>query len=169
VAGVTVAVLGGNEWRRMVAGAGEAAGKVHLEIGLLAGTGGGYSEYGGLSAATIGFWHEFGTSRTPPRPFLRLAADRHGQAWVGAASAMVKANSARFVQDPTGTLRTCLDAAGQMAESDVKRIFSSGQIAPPVGEAREAYKAKVKPESVGAPLVFSGQLSQAISHEVKTS
>ncbi len=35
----------------------------------------------GLPVAQVAFWNEFGTSRTPPRPFFRSAIEQHQGEW----------------------------------------------------------------------------------------
>lgn len=166
MAGVTV--TGGDRWKPLFNSLVKAAQGSTLEIGLLEGRGGGYTERG-ISAATLGFWHEFGTSRTPPRPFLRKALAEKGQEWSDTATAYIKAHSAGLINAPAGMVEGCYLAVGRNAERDVKRLFSSGQIAPAVTPRREAKKAESFPESVGHPLVYSGNLSQAVAFEIKRS
>jgi hypothetical protein len=162
-----VSVSGGQTWKKLMEAAVKAADKATVEIGVLEGSGGGYSEYGSMSTATIGFWHEFGTSRAPARSFLRKGMNEHGAQWGAAGTAYLKARSEGLISAPGSTVRGMLNSVGSLAVSDIKRLFSSGQIGPPVSEAREAKKAKYYPQSVGSPLVYSGGLSNAINHEVK--
>ena len=160
-------ITGGDAWKKLFERLSGEARKTSLEVGLLEGGGGGYAEYGGMSVATIGFWHEFGTSRTPPRPFLRKALAEHGEAWGKAATAYVKGTGAAMAAPPEAALPNMLTVVGNRAVSDVKRLFASGEIGPAVSQRREMEKAKGKPESVGHPLVYSGTLSKAIAFEVK--
>jgi hypothetical protein len=163
-----VTISGGDRWKRIFQELSGAADGTRLEIGLLEGSGGGYSEYGGMSTATIGFWHEFGTSRTPPRPFLRKALAEHGDQWCDAAMGYMRAAQSGLVNAPADMLRATMLVVGNRAVSDIKRLFASGQLGPPVTPEREAQKAQAYPQSVGHPLVYSGNLSQAIASEVKT-
>jgi hypothetical protein len=164
-----VTVTGGERWQKLFKSLIAEASKTSLEIGLLEGRAGSYAEYGGMNTATIGFWHEFGTSRTPARPFLRRALNENGKDWIEAAKAYLKTGQAKMVSNPAELLRLMLTVVGNQAVDDIKQLFDAGAIEPPVSERREKEKAKRKPESVGSPLVFSGNLSQAIAFEVKTT
>jgi hypothetical protein len=187
---MSVEVSGGDKWRKVFENLVAAAGQSVVEVGVLSGAGGKDSGYEGLPTATIGFWHEFGTSRTPARSFLRRGASEFSDRWGDAATRYIKANAEGLVTAPGGVVRGALSFMGNRAASDIKRLLTSGAITPPVSAARERYKAKAKPKgrkpkkdpnseskrkprskffprSVGHPLVFSGNLSKAIAFEVK--
>ena len=162
----TVSILGGQTWRPLIEEIARKVGNKTLHIGVLEGSGGGYSESPGLSMATLGFWHEFGTVRSPPRPFLREALTRHGGEWSDTFKAYLESRTEALVTRPEDTVRQAMTVTGRNAVQDVKRLFTSAQIGPAVSARREEVKMRFRPESVGHPLVFSGSLSKAIAHEV---
>lgn len=86
---------GGNAFKKKLA---ELAHKMgtdrHVEVGFLEGAT--YpAEPGGkpLSVAQVAFWNEFGTKRSPPRPFFRNMVAKKSPTWGKALAANAKATN----------------------------------------------------------------------------
>lgn len=111
----------------------------------------------GTAVAYVATIHEFGTSRTPARPFMRPAVAQYGQQWVellgrGAKAALNGEMGASAVLEMV-TLR----AAGDVAKS-IQAVTS-----PPLHPATIARKGNAK------PLVHTGQMIQSVTGKVEVS
>lgn len=93
---VTSKVTGGDKISKVLNGiAGKVAKGQHVNIGFLSGAT--YPatvhkpKQGGLSVATVAFWQEFGTVRSPPRPFFRTMIAQHKKEWGPTLAKLLKA------------------------------------------------------------------------------
>lgn len=96
--------------------------KLKGRVGILGNTGG--RDGDGPNNATVGAFHEFGTSRLPVRSFLRMPISEHLQSGLEKSGAFTKDALADVVEE--GTLRPWLEKAVLVAESIVIEAFDTG-------------------------------------------
>lgn len=106
--------------------------------------------------AMIGFWHEFGTKDVPARSFLRSTADKKSRAH----KALISKIAAKAVRNEL-PMEHGLGLFGMKVASDVKEKIRS-HIQPPLKDSTIAAKGST------TPLIDTGQLINAIDHEVRT-
>lgn len=109
----------------------------------------------GTSVAYVATIHEFGTSRTPARPFMRPAVAEHGQEWVDQLAAGAKA-ALTAGGDPAMVLEAVtMAAAGNVGEKIV--AVTSPALAP----------VTVKRKGFAKPLIDTGQMLQSVTGKVE--
>lgn len=109
----------------------------------------------GTSVAYVATIHEFGTSRTPARPFMRPAVEDHGGEWIDLLAQGVKA-SLNGGPSPEAVLElVTLQAAGNVAEK-IQAVTS-----PPLSPVT------VKRKGHDKPLVDTGQMIQSVTGKVE--
>lgn len=110
---------------------------------------------GGTPVAYVATIHEFGTSRTRARPFMRPAVAEHGQEWLDLLAQGAKA-SMQGGPSPAAVLEmVALSAAGNVAEK-IQEVTS-----PSLSLVTTARKGHSK------PLVDTGQMIQSVTGKVE--
>lgn len=113
-----------------------ALGGLSVKAGVL----GGATYEDGTLVAEVAFWNEYGTSRTPARPFLRTAVWDNGDAWRGLLS-----RAAERYMLGAGTLADVVTITGGQMEADIKESIKGGEfepISPVTAAARHFRKRK---------------------------
>ena len=93
------------------------------------------NEVNGMSVATYAFFNEFGTSRAPARPFMRLTAERHSKEW---AELFVRVTDGKIIEDPN-IARRAFTLIGRMAMLDMQDTIKSN-VPPPNAPATRRRK-----------------------------
>lgn len=148
---------GGVEIRRLA----NLSGRSRVLVGVLSGTGEHPNADHGQTVAEIAFWNEFGTSRIPPRPFLRrtLREQRYYKT--------------EFVKILRGALDgrnkfVLLGVLGARAASDVQSTIT--RISDPPNalstQLRKAAPSQVKVSVINNPLIDTGTMRASIKYEV---
>ena len=107
----------------------------------------------GTSVAQVAFWNEYGTSKSPPRPFFRAVVSSQKKNWVlSVKNLMAMHNDPQKVMGLIGE-----HMKGQIVHSILS--WTSPPNAP--------YTVKMK--GFNKPLVWTGQLSRSINYEVGES
>ena len=104
-----------------------------------------------LSVAQVAFWNEYGTSRTPSRPFFRTAIARESKNWGTKLAAAVKFHN----YDGEAALRTL----GQSMRDDIEA--SIAQWSTPGNAARTIAR-----KGFDKPLVDEGTMQRAPDFEI---
>lgn len=109
----------------------------------------------GTPVAYVATIHEFGTSKTPARPFMRPAVQDHGDEWIESLAQGVAA-SLRGGPSPEQVLEiVTLQAAGDVAQK-IQAVTSPALA--PVTIARKGHD---------KPLVDTGQMLQSVTGKVE--
>lgn len=109
----------------------------------------------GTPVAYVATIHEFGTSKTPARPFMRPAVQDHGAEWIESLAQGVAA-SLRGGPSPEQVLEVVtLQAAGDVAQK-IQAVTSPALS--PVTIARKGHD---------KPLVDTGQMLQSVTGKVE--
>lgn len=101
--------------------------------------------------AQVAFWNEFGTKRSPPRPFMRFTVASKSPRWGNALGAALRA-----------TQYNARDALGQVGR------LAAGQMREVILNWREPPNSKLTRELKGfiAPLRDTGKMAQSVDYEV---
>jgi hypothetical protein len=127
--------------------------KGHVNVGILASVG--QHEDSDLTVAQVGFYHEFGTVKTPERSFIRSTIEDKSKEIKKLAR-----QQSKLVLNGKTTLEVGLGKLGAFTAGLIQEKFTSNDW-PANTEATIALKGSSK------PLIDSGQLRQSISYEVK--
>lgn len=134
----------------------------HVRVGILGGDTVHPKAENGQTYSEIAFWNELGTNRIPPRPFLSTTMREHKYY----RAYLIEAMRTYLLQGETAI--RILDILGFRAAADVKEKMTS-IMTPPNSAATQKRKASgshVAADAVNNPLIDSGNLRAAISHEV---
>lgn len=131
-----------------------------MKLGVKAGILGGATTTDGKSIPTYAACNEFGTSRIPPRPFLRQTAEENIGKWVG----QIAAQTANEPWNRDAWVRG-VTLAGESMKADIRYTIQNGNFVPnaPSTVAIKKAKGKVEPDH---PLIDTGQMLAAVSYEV---
>ncbi len=109
----------------------------------------------GVPIVEYATYNEYGTSRIPSRPFVRIASDENRDAWLGIAGKGV----GRII-DGTGNVDGCCDAVGQRMRDDIKKVIGD--------------KSKLAPNALSTirrkghdkPLIDTGLMKSKVNYRV---
>jgi len=110
---------------------------------------------GGTTVAEYAFYNEFGTERSPARPFMRGAADEQRTQWQRFVE-----RSLGLVIDGKLALNPALNLIGERAADDTRQ-YAVKLNTPPNAESTIMQKGSSN------PLVDTGRMVQSIRHVVK--
>lgn len=145
--------------RKKIREAADEIRKIHVKVGILDG-----GTYPGtdMTVAEVAAYHEFGTSKTPQRSFLRKTVSEKGYEWRRTIGGVAR----------QGVLSTripdLMAMLGSEASLDVQETLNSGNAGPPALKPETVRRKTAMGYGVHAetPLVLTGQLMRAISYEV---
>lgn len=126
-----------------------AAESVSVQVGFFEGAA--YPD--GTPVAAVAAYNEFGTDKSPPRPFFRNTIAERSPGWSKLVAAALKASD--------GNLAATAGIVGAQIEEEVKETISNFTD-PPNAPSTIARKKSEK------PLVDKGDMLQSVSHEVKS-
>lgn len=112
---------------------------------------------GEQSVAKYAFWNEFGTERTPARPFLRNTVSAHEKEWASVIADGIRAGA---------TPKEALEMLRQIVRADIVRTIEAGNFKP---LAESTIKAKERRGSAtpNSPLQDTQSLARSISTEIR--
>jgi len=105
-------------------------------------------------------WNHFGTDTIPPRPVLRIAAERLAGKFVKERMKAYMTNVMRNPRDAKRLEIVLLQDLGRQAVAEAKRIIDAG------GELQHNAPATVKKKGFDKPLFEGGELQKKLSYEV---
>lgn len=124
-----------------------------IKAGILRSAG---KEKSGVDLVEVAAYNEFGTKYIPPRPFMRIAADKNSSNW----QRLMMNVAARVTLNQMG-IRQGQNLIGNQAVGDIQKVIGNrGLLAPNAPNT-------VKQKGSDAPLIDSGNLRQSVSFEVK--
>lgn len=141
-------------WRETIQKMAAAASKpgAHVTVGWPASAG---QHSSGMSVAEIAAVHEFGTARTPQRSMLRATVEIYDHKYQDALRKIgIGITHGRI------DLKSGLDLLGVMIKGDVQKRIAAG-IMPPNAAST------VKRKGSSTPLIHTGQMRNALDHEVR--
>lgn len=125
----------------------------------------------GESVAQVAMWNEYGTSRIPPRPFMRNAIREDGERWKAEL-----AGGLRAVLTDEASIDEVANQVGAMMQADIQKSIDSNT-SPPNAKGTLKRKARRLVDKSGKPikgasgttqtLIDTGTLYDAISFEVE--
>ena len=125
---------------------------------------------GSVSVAQYARWNEYGTSRIPPRPFLRTALAKYGKEWAGAVLGTFREKLRNASAEGGDIPRLALMAAGRLAGPDIVRTIKDAEgWAVPNAPAYARWKAKCRDDGISRPLFLTGTLSKSIQYQLEAS
>jgi hypothetical protein len=125
-----------------------------LNIGILEGA----TNSEGESVAAYAADNEFGGS-APPRPFMRMTADKHGKEWTNQVG--------HLIQNQNWDFEAALQVVGDIASKDMMEMIQTFPKAPPNSDATIARKKALGYTPSDQPLIESGDMIRAVSFEVE--
>ena len=123
-----------------------------VDVGILAGEG--KHEDSDLTVAEVGFYHEFGTVRSPERSFIRSTIN-------GQAKDIKKVARAQYAKVLNGnaTIEQGLGILGAYTAGLIQETFTSNDWTPNTERT-------IRAKGSSKPLINTGQLRQSISFKV---
>lgn len=167
-----VKVTGGDKYKALLAKI--AAQKVGVKVGILEGATTAEVRYkgkpdkdghrndlvwspAGMSIAEYAAYNEFGTARTPKRPFLRQTVQKRQGEWLRQIE--------QYLTGRPDDAKGAMTFIGEVMKSDVILEIESGDFTP-LSAATAARKSLLKANDASKPLVATGQMEKAIDYEV---
>lgn len=126
-----------------------------------------YPDAAKTPVAQVAQWNEFGTSTSPPRPFMRQTINDHQDGWGKALATSLKATDY--------DVHRSLDFVGEIIDDQIRTSIREGSFAPISERTLEARLASskrtgtlksVNMETASKPLVDTGLMLGSVSHEV---
>ena len=123
----------------------------------------------GTSVVKVAQWNEFGTAKTPPRPFMRQTINDHQDEW---GNALGKA-----LQATDYNVEASLGQVGDVIASQIRDTIREGEFEPisPAtlaarlrGDKKRGTLKSVNMETASRPLVDTGNLLNSIKSEVSS-
>ena len=111
---------GGDKFRQRLAELAKQAATAKVRVGIIEQAN--YDGSDGESVAQVAFWNEYGTARTPARPFFRNTIAERKTEWARLAGKFMQANG--------GNVRQSLSDLGEIAVGDIKETITNGNFAP---------------------------------------
>lgn len=111
---------GGDRFRRHLSELAARAATGKVRVGIIEQAN--YDGSDGESVAQAAFWNEYGTARTPARPFFRNTIAERKTEWARLAGKFMQANG--------GDVRQSLSELGEIAVGDIKETITNGNFAP---------------------------------------
>lgn len=102
---------------------------------------------------------EYGTTKMPPRPFMRDTVAGHAEEW---KAQLVQGIAARGTQ----SAREVLETVGRMMRADIVSTIRDGQFEPLADSTVRQKERRGRPEP-GAPLIDTTSLIKSIGSEVR--
>lgn len=137
----------------------ELVGRLRVRVGVLASRGGDAAHEGGdLSLVQLAAIHEFGSPAAgiPERSFIRSTFHTYAKDALRDKLTVLCKAALSGRMDP----RVAIDLLGTWAVAEVRRTITAGKVRPPLAPSTIDAKGSSK------PLVDTGQLVNAIAHEV---
>jgi len=110
-------------------------------------------EPNGTSLVDVAIYNEFGTSRIPSRPFLRIATDRNKTTWQNEAERIVDKVFARY--NPNFSI------LGRTMVENIRDVIGNKSLLAPNAPATIRKKGHDK------PLIDKGKLKSSVAYEVE--
>lgn len=110
-------------------------------------------EPNGTSLVDVAIYNEFGTSRIPSRPFLRIATDRNKTTWQNEAERIVDKVFARY--NPNFSI------LGRRMVENIRDVIGNKSLLAPNAPATIRKKGHDK------PLIDKGKLKSSVAYEVE--
>lgn len=111
---------GGDRFRRHLSELAARAATGKVRVGIIEQAN--YDGSDGESVAQAAFWNEYGTARTPARPFFRNTIAERKTEWARLVGKFMRANG--------GDVRQSLSELGEIAVGDIKETITNGNFAP---------------------------------------
>lgn len=110
----------------------------------------------GADLVDIATWNEYGTSRIPERPFMRIAESKNSESWLKLAEGVAeKIVEGKFSEEQG------MELIGNRMVGDIQKVIGDkSQLAPNAPST-------IKRKKSDAPLIDTGNLRQSISFEVR--
>lgn len=124
-----------------------------VKVGVFADAG---TEPDGTSLADVAIWNEYGTEHIPPRPFMRITADKNEKNWQGLAEKAV----GRIIDQGGGSPRQAMEIIGVAAVGNVQQVIGSSELA-------ADSPGTIKRKGSDAPLIDKGRLRQSIKFKLE--
>lgn len=148
-----ITINGGNRWYDQLGDIAKKAGRFEAHVGILSGA----TTVDGMSVAEYAFYNEYGTSRIPSRPFLRMTEAAQSEGW--------KHDLQTLLKNLGYDAPAALELVAQGAVADVVETIEQG--VPPANApstiANKRRRGKTEPDHT---LVDTGTLEHAIGYEV---
>ena len=109
----------------------------------------------GASYVDIATWNEYGTSRIPSRPFIRISADTNKQSWEKLAQQCVN-----NVIDG-GSPRDAAQVVGHRMVEDIRKVFGDTSM------LKANAPSTIKKKGRNEPLVDSGEMRRRVNFRVE--
>lgn len=148
-----MALTGGGKLDKLLKEIKEKAANTELKVGVLEGA----TNSKGDSVAAYAADNEFGGS-APPRPFMRMTAQKHGKDW--------SKSVASLIQNQNWDFADALQVVGDIASKDMMEMIQTYPKAPPNSPSTIARKKALGYNPYDQPLIESGDMIRAISFEV---
>ena len=171
---VTVKAKLDNSWYNAMKKVKTLGGAVGVKVGIVEKA---TNSESGESIAFYAACNEFGTRENPPRPFMRMTAEKHSREW---ARLFVQVTGDQIIRDPKVASRA-FEAIGRIAQADMRDMILSN-IPPPNSPAYAEWKRnkpattkKGKSTTTGeaggytGTLVYTGQMLQSINYKLVTN
>ena len=123
-----------------------------VSVGVFSDSG---SEPDGTSLIDVAIWNEYGTSRIPQRPFMRIAADKNADKWADAAQKL-----SGMVADGSIGASHAKNIIGVQAVGDIQEVIGSNAL-------QANAPATIMRKGSAAPLIDTGRLRQSIKFKVE--
>ena len=140
---------GGDKFRQRLAELAKQAATAKVRVGIIEQAN--YDGSDGESVAQVAFWNEYGTARTPARPFFRNTIAQHKGEWPKQAATFMEANG--------GDVRQTLADMGEVVKGQIKMTIQDFREPPNAA-------ATVKQKGFDKPLINKGTLWDRIECEV---
>ncbi len=121
-----------------------------VKAGILKNAG---KEPNGTSLVDVAIYNEFGTSRIPSRPFLRIATDKHKTTWLNESERIVDKVLAKY--NPNFSI-----LGNEMVENIRDVIGNKSLLAPNAPST-------IRKKGHDKPLIDKGKLKSSIAYEVE--
>lgn len=108
----------------------------------------------GASYVDIATWNEYGTSRIPSRPFIRISADTNRQAWAKMAQQCV--NNVIDGDSPTEAAQVI----GHRMVEDIRKVFGSSKL-------KANAPSTIAKKGRNEPLVDSGEMRRRVNFRIE--
>jgi hypothetical protein len=128
---------------------------MQVKLGALPGS---YDD--GMKYSDVLAYNHYGTETIPPRPVLRMAAERLAAKFVKERLKAYMINSLRNPKDAKRLEAVFLQSIGAQTVAEAKRIIESG------GELQHNSPATVAKKGYNKPLYETGELEKHLSYEV---
>ena len=126
---------GGDKFRQRLAELAAQATTAKVRVGIIEQAN--YEGSDGESVAQVAFWNEYGTARTPARPFFRNTIAERKTEWARLAGKFMQANGGDVRQTlglmgegVKGQIVETIQAFREIAVGDIKETITNGNFAP---------------------------------------